>query len=164
MKSRGRDLVDLLLTAVAALLIIFGAAGLLSGGQPAAGAALLAAGIAMAVWSWRRTLETKTAMAEAKAAEPMAPGWYPYPPMIGTQRYWDGSDWSGEPAPLSPQGGGIDTWKGIRIVAVGILAAAATIYIVYRWSQPSDLDCSLQRLEYTSGERSLYEVDKACRD
>ncbi|QSR27093.1 hypothetical protein CFH99_15815 [Nocardioides aromaticivorans] len=164
MTNAVRDAVDMFLTAIAALMIIIGAAGLLSGGQPALGAVLLVVGIAIGFWAWRRTIATKAAALEAKGSTaPTAPGWYPYPPMIGTQRYWDGAEWLGEPAPLGPQGGGIDTWKGIRIVAVGILAAAATIYVVYRWSQPSDLDCSLQRLEYANGERSLYDVDDACR-
>lgn len=31
-----------------------------------------------------------------------APGWYAYPEMAGTQRYWDGTDWSGPPAPGLP--------------------------------------------------------------
>lgn len=29
-------------------------------------------------------------------------GWYPYPSMAGTQRYWDGARWTDHMAPLAP--------------------------------------------------------------
>lgn len=30
-----------------------------------------------------------------------APGWYPDPKMVGTQRYWDGERWTDNAAPLT---------------------------------------------------------------
>lgn len=29
-------------------------------------------------------------------------GWYPHPTMAQTQRYWDGTTWTGEVAPVAP--------------------------------------------------------------
>lgn len=29
-------------------------------------------------------------------------GWYPHPEMAGTQRYWNGREWSGDVAPVAP--------------------------------------------------------------
>jgi uncharacterized protein len=34
---------------------------------------------------------------------PAAPGWYPDPEVPGQQRYWDGVQWVGQPAPLVAQ-------------------------------------------------------------
>lgn len=94
------------------------------------------------------------------------PGWYPDPKMANTQRYWDGERWTDNAAPMPPPvvvHNAIDVWKGIRIVAVGILAAVAVIAVVYKVSQPSDLDCAIQRAEHATGERAAYEVDDACK-
>lgn len=101
------------------------------------------------------------------ARQAVAPGWYPDPAMPSTQRFWDGAKWTDNVAPLTPRppaaAAPVSTWKGIRIVAVGILAAVATIWVVYQASQPSDVDCAFQRLEVSTGERSVYQVDDACR-
>ena len=33
---------------------------------------------------------------------PAAPGWYPDPERAAHQRYWDGNQWVGQPAPVAP--------------------------------------------------------------
>lgn len=93
-------------------------------------------------------------------------GWYPYPEMERTQRYWDGVKWAGEPSPMTPpvSGGGFSVWKGITIVAVGILAALATVFVIVRITQPSDVECASQRADYALDNIELYEVDDACLD
>lgn len=93
-------------------------------------------------------------------------GWYPYPKMVRTQRYWNGSSWVGDPSPMTPPpaGGGFSVWKGITIVAVGILAALATVFVIVRISQPSEAECASQRVDYAVGDIELYEVDDACRE
>jgi uncharacterized protein len=39
--------------------------------------------------------------ARAMANAPAGPGWYPDPQTPGTQRYWDGTQWTGEPQPVA---------------------------------------------------------------
>ncbi len=48
-------------------------------------------------------------------------------------------------------------------VMVGILAAAAVIFVVWQASQPSDFDCAIQRADYEFGNIESYEIDPACR-
>lgn len=48
------------------------------------------------------------------------PGWYPDPKMVGTQRYWDGAQWTEHAAP-APQGKPNNDNSGL--VAAGILTA-----------------------------------------
>ena len=57
-------------------------------------------------------------------------GWYIDPNMTKTRRFWDGKKWTDSYAPLEASQG-ISTWKGIRIVAVGILVAVAAIWFIY---------------------------------
>lgn len=65
-------------------------------------------------------------MSDAGGSPP--PGWYPDPNRTGTQRYWDGQQWTEHTAPLPSSGGGyaaggaatgerIDTWLWQSIVA-----------------------------------------------
>lgn len=37
------------------------------------------------------------------AQPPTPPGWYPHPEMAATLRYWDGSDWTEQVAPMAAQ-------------------------------------------------------------
>ena len=48
-------------------------------------------------------------------------------------------------------------------VALGILAALAVVFVIYQWSQPSDLECSLERANVLTGQMSQYEINDACR-
>lgn len=48
-------------------------------------------------------------------------------------------------------------------VMVGILAAAAVIFLVWQASQPSDFDCAAQRANYELGNIESFEIDRACR-
>ena len=95
-------------------------------------------------------------MTEPTAA---APGWYPDPTMPGTQRYWTGEAWSDHVAPAATSQPSMSAWKGIRIVAVGILAALAVVWVVVQLSRPSDLDCATQRLEVANGTRASIDSD-----
>lgn len=94
-------------------------------------------------------------------------GWYPDPYMANTQRYWDGQRWSDQSAPATPAApaspSGLGMQKGIAMVAIGILAATAAVFTVYRISQPSDIECATQRLEVRSGDRSPFDVHDSCR-
>lgn len=84
-------------------------------------------------------------------------GWYDDPKRPGVQRYWVDGRWDDSIAPRpKPE----PAWKQARVMVLGILIAAAFIFTFWRLSQPSDLDCSLQRLEVTTGERAY--VDSAC--
>ena len=38
---------------------------------------------------------------DGRPAQPTPPGWYPDPDLGSTQRYWDGSEWTGDPVPLT---------------------------------------------------------------
>lgn len=57
----------------------------------------------------------------------------------------------------------MDFWKGVGVIAAGILIAAAVIWGVYEARQPSDLDCALQRAEHAVGDLPLHEVHESCR-
>ena len=41
------------------------------------------------------------------------PGWYPDPEMVGTQRYWDGSQWTEHRAPMGKPAGRRAPQKGL---------------------------------------------------
>ncbi len=40
----------------------------------------------------------------------------------------------------------------------------AVVFVVVKLSQPSAAECSIQRLEYMTGDRAIYDVDDACRN
>lgn len=62
-------------------------------------------------------------MTESTPSGP-APGWYPDPKMAGTQRYWDGDDWSDHVAPLgAPPAANGSAGAGSGLVAAGIVTA-----------------------------------------
>lgn len=89
-------------------------------------------------------------------------GWYPDTDMPGTVRFWDGKAWTKQVAPAPPKP--MSAWKGIRIVAVGVLAAGAVAFTVWRLSQPTDVECAVQRVHYATGQSSYYEVEEPCRE
>ena len=97
---------------------------------------------------------------ESPTRQMTRPGWYDDPARPGIERYWSNGTWddtiAARPKPAS-------TSKSARPIALGILAACGAIWFIYNLSQPSDLDCSLQRLEYATGDRPIYEVDDSCR-
>ena len=85
--------------------------------------------------------------------------------MAGTQRYWDGAQWTDHAAPLSPVPNGKKSSSTNLVVAIalGVLLAAGAIWVVYSLSQPSDADCAIQRLEFARGDRAAWDVDDACK-
>lgn len=78
-------------------------------------------------------------------------GWHDDPEDPTSVRYWDGEAWGNRaPRPTEtpkPQ----STWKGARIVAFGILIAAATIFAIYQWTAPSEAECATDALLYNLG-------------
>lgn len=86
------------------------------------------------------------------------PGWREDPERPGVQRYWGGSGWDKS---IPPRPKPEPAWKQARVVALGILIAGAALFTFDRLSQPSDLDCTIQRGEALTGERVA--VDSACR-
>lgn len=84
-------------------------------------------------------------------------GWHPDPDRPGIERYWEGEGWSTEIAPrLKPEAG----WKQARIIALGILIAAACVFAFVRLSQPSDAECANQRADVFFNQRTA--VESAC--
>lgn len=55
------------------------------------------------------------------------------------------------------------TWRLAAAVMVGVLAAAAVIFVVWQANQPSDFDCAAQRADYSLGNIDAWEVDQSCR-
>lgn len=97
---------------------------------------------------------------ERAAHHPTRAGWYDDPERPGIQRYWAGVGWDDTIAPRpKPE----PAWKGARVIALGILAAVGAVWFVANLSQPSDLECATQQLEYSMGDRAAYDVDDACR-
>lgn len=86
------------------------------------------------------------------------PGWYDDPDSPGLQRYWAGSEWHRE---MPPRAKPEPALKQARIIAVGILIAAAVVFVVWRSQQLSDLECLDQAREVVRGER--FAVEDACR-
>ena len=78
-------------------------------------------------------------------------------------RFWDGRNWTNQTAPAAPQPKPTSTGRGILIVFGGIIAALVVALGFYWLATPSDLDCSVQRLEVTTGERASWELHDACR-
>lgn len=85
------------------------------------------------------------------------PGWRDDVRRPGIQRYWDGAGWDKS---IPPRPKPEPAWKGARVIALGILIAVACIWLVWQASQPSDAECSLQRLKVSIGER--LSVESAC--
>lgn len=93
-------------------------------------------------------------------AQDSKPGWYPDPGNPGLERYWNGQRWVMEMPPRDPRDRPQPAWKQARVIALGILIAAAVIFTVWRISQPSDLECLTQQTEVLTGERVA--VESAC--
>lgn len=85
------------------------------------------------------------------------PGWYPDPDMYGTQRYWDGDEWTEHRAPVgtvAPKPTGF--WTLTRAIALGILIAVACITVLYSIAHANDgLDCSLENVDRASNGQPL---------
>lgn len=90
--------------------------------------------------------------------KPAAIGWRDDPDRPGIQRYWTGADWDDSIAPRATPD---PAWKGARVIALGILIALAVVFTIWRLSQPSELECSIQRLDVIQGQR--FAVEDACR-
>jgi len=66
---------------------------------------------------------------EAQSYSPeVAPGWYPDPDQAGTQRYWDGSSWTDQRAPL-PTTQGFNLSAPLLLAIIGALAAAVGVFL-----------------------------------
>lgn len=71
------------------------------------------------------------------------PGWYPDPEMAGTQRYWDGSQWTDHRAPAANNAEPVGFWTLTRAIALGILIAVACVVVIYTFTHQNDeLDCA----------------------
>jgi hypothetical protein len=77
-------------------------------------------------------------MAEEAPSPHVPAGWYPDPTQPGTQRYWDGSQWTEHRAPLSPSPAaastGTSSWSltpspRLIIALLGVLAAVIAIFL-----------------------------------
>lgn len=74
----------------------------------------------------------------------LAPGWHPDPEDPTSVRHWDGQAWgSRAPAPAKP----VSSWKMIRVVALGVLAAFAVAWFIWGVTGPSESDCALNDLD-----------------
>lgn len=91
------------------------------------------------------------------------PGWYDDPNRPGILRYWANGQWDDSIPPRAKPDPPQSTWKGARVIALGILIACAAVFVIYNLSQPSDLECATQQLEVATGDRSAYSVDDSCR-
>lgn len=80
---------------------------------------------------YQHRVENSRPLPEPEDVVPTHPGWYCHPTMAETQCYWDGAGWTDKIAPIG-KSQGIGTWQGIRIVAVGVLAAIAILYLLSR--------------------------------
>lgn len=94
----------------------------------------------------------------AQAAQPAPPGWYPDPSTPGMQRYWDGTQWVGQAAPMGPPGAGAPAqpprksnakvwiWLGVGlgvavllIVVIGVFVAVDFGTKAFDWvTEPAD--------------------------
>jgi uncharacterized protein DUF2510 len=80
-------------------------------------------------------------------------GWYPHPTMAGTQRYWDGENWTDHVAPLTPAP--TPTLSGPSVftiaagVALGVVALIVGIWLVVSLvTANDDLDCATKNAEH----------------
>lgn len=89
--------------------------------------------------------------------KPSEPGWRDDPERPGIQRYWSGGGWDDG---IQPRPKPEPAWKGARVIALGILIAAAVVFTIWRASQPTDLECLTQQTEVLTGERLA--VESAC--
>ena len=69
------------------------------------------------------------------------PGWRDDPKRPGIQRYWEGEQWA---ADIPPRAKPEPWWWQARVVVLGVLVAAAVIFLVSRVGQISDEDCREQ--------------------
>lgn len=77
-------------------------------------------------------------------------GWQDDPERPGIQRYWEGDGWSVDIAPRpKPE----PVWKQARVIALGVLVAAAVVFTVVRLNAgPSDQECMTQRQQQITDE------------
>lgn len=90
--------------------------------------------------------------------DPAKPGWRDDPDRPGIERYWSGTGWDDTIAPRAKPD---PSWKQARVVVLGILIAAAIIFMIWRANQPSTFDCLEQATDVATGQR--FAVDDACR-
>lgn len=56
-------------------------------------------------------------------------GWYPDPGQPATQRYWDGTDWTDQRAPLEPPGAGLDRSLGAGLALIGAAVMLVSVFL-----------------------------------
>jgi hypothetical protein len=77
-------------------------------------------------------------------------GWYADPQMPGTQRYWDGAQWTDRVAPIPPQAERVGVLTIARGVALGVAAVVAGVAVWVGVSGANDdSDCAIENAQRT---------------
>lgn len=78
-------------------------------------------------------------------------GWYPHAEMPGTQRYWNGSEWTEHVAPLAQkpaESTGPGALTIARGVALGLVAVVILLAIIGNMASSGDaMDCELDNVD-----------------
>ncbi len=84
-------------------------------------------------------------MDETEARTSTPPGWYPHPVEAPTvQRYWDGSRWTDDVAPLGaapqPRSNGLSIWTIAIGVALGVVAVIVGLVVINGFADENETD------------------------
>lgn len=120
-----------------------------------------------------RNAAARAAKDASTRAQSPPPGWYPHPTMAATQRYWDGSTWTENIAPVNDAGRRPVDEKKLKAVAWGISLAflLPVLFITFlasptyggetcgTWISPTwtDLELTLRQADATMGGGGAFE-------